>query len=322
MIRRLLWLAGAMLVVLTAVMTVAGAQADAIVIEAKPVPLDPLDPSLARVGRLEYGGGLQLSSSDTRFGGLSGLLVSADGQRLTAISDRGYWIAAVLRYDENGALAGIGKATITELRDAGGGSLARSPDGDAEGMTSAGESEGVFVSFETRPKLLLYPPRGQPPLPLRTPRELQKAPKNAGIETLTRLADGRLLALTEGLETEGEVVGWIGGYRKPWSRLTWLTSGGFQPTGAATLPSGDVLVLERRIVPPGARVRRLEASRIAADAVLDGEEIARFEGTLTFDNMEGIDARDDAAESLVYLVSDDNYSFLQRTLLLMFRISH
>lgn len=321
MISRFLRLAGAMLVVLTAVMTVAGAQADAIVIEAKPVPLDPLDPSLARVGRLEYRGGLQLSSSDKRFGGLSGLLVSADGRRLTAVSDRGYWIEAVLRYDENGALAGIDEATITELRDAGGGSLARSPDGDAEGLAH-GEGGSDVVSFEMRPKLLVYPRKGGRPVRLEAPPGLKDAAENQGIEALTRLADGRLLALTEGLETEGGVVGWIGGNRKSWSRLTWLTSGGFQPTGAATLPSGDLLVLERRIVPPGARVRRLPASRVTADAVLDGEEIARFEGTLTFDNMEGIDARDDAGESLVYLVSDDNYSFLQRTLLLMFRIAH
>jgi hypothetical protein len=42
---------------------------------------------------------------------------------------------------------------------------------------------------------------------------------------------------------------------------------------------------------------------------------------LTFDNMEGIDARrSEGGESLVYLLSDDNYSFLQRTLLLMFRM--
>ena len=300
---------------------VADAGADPVLIQTKPVPLDAFDPAIRRVGRLEYRGGLQLSSSDNRFGGLSGLLVSADGQRLTAISDRGYWIGAVLRYDENGALAGIDKATITELRDAGGGSLARSPDGDAEGLAHA-EGGSLVLSFEMRPKLLVYPRKGGRPVRLDSPPGLKDAAENQGIEALTRLADGRLLALTEGLETEGGVVGWIGGNRKSWSRVTWLTSGGFQPTGAATLRCGDVLVLERRILPPGARVRRLEASLIAGDAVLDGAEIARFEGTLTFDNMEGIDARDDAGESLVYLVSDDNYSFLQRTLLLMFRIAH
>ncbi len=321
MIRYLLRLATAMLVMPTALVPVAGVQADDIVIEAKPVLLNSFDPSLTRVGRLEYRGGLQLSSSDHavwRSLGPAGV-----GRWATTYGDFGSRLPdeAVLLYDQNGALAGIDRATITELRGVHEKSLAGSPEGDAEGLAH-GEGGSVVVSFETRPKLLVYPRKGGPPVHLKPPPGLKDAAKNQGIETLTRLADGRLLALTEGLETEGGVVGWIGGNRKPWFRLTWLTSGGFQPTGAATLPSGDVLVLERRIVPPGARVRRLEASRIAADAVLDGEEIARFEGTLTFDNMEGIAARDDAGESLVYLVSDNNYSFLQRTLLLMFRIAH
>jgi hypothetical protein len=76
-----------MLAVVIAIIAVAGAHADAIAVQAKPVLLHSFDPSITRVGRLEYRGGLQLSSTDTRFGGLSGLLVSANGRYLTAISD-------------------------------------------------------------------------------------------------------------------------------------------------------------------------------------------------------------------------------------------
>jgi hypothetical protein len=310
------------LALLLALGTVADAEGDPIAIRSQPVPLNAFEPSVRGVGRLEYRGGLQLSSDDKRFGGLSGLLVSADGRKLTAISDHGYWITAILLYDRDGGLTGIDRATITELHGVHGKSLAGSPDGDAEDLAWAGKSEATVVSFETRPKLLLYPPGGPSPIPLRTPRELRQAPDNAGIEAITRLANGRLLALTEGLRTENGVIGWVGGSRKSWSRIIWLTSDGFRPTGATTLPDGDVLVLERRILPPGARIRRLPASRIDTDDVLDGEEIARLEGALTFDNMEGIDARSEAGESLVYLVSDDNYSLLQRTLLLMFRIAN
>ena len=272
------------------------------------------------MGRLEYRGGLQLSSADTRFGGLSGLLVSADGRHLTAISDRGYWFEAALVYDRSGVLAGIDDAGVRELRAPNGKSVAHRPAGNAEGLAPAAGGKGVVVSFEMQPKLLLYPAGGGPPVRLRSPPGLEQAPRNEGIEALTRLADGRLMALTEGLRARGGTTGWVGGGRR-WSTVTWRTGGGFQPTGATTLPDGDVLVLERRILPPGARVRLLKSADIAEGAVLDGNEIARFEGALTFDNMEGMDARlGDAAETLVYLVSDDNYSFLQRTLLLMFRL--
>ncbi len=312
-------LAAVMLVAVLAL--AAGVHADAIAVQAKPVLLHSFDPSITRVGRLEYRGGLQLSSIDTRFGGLSGLLVSADGRHLTAISDRGYWFEARLVYDRSGVLTRIDEAGVSDLRAPNGKSVARRPAGDAEGLAPAADGKGVVVSFEMQPKLLLYPASGGgPPVRLKSPPGLEQAPRNEGIEALTRLADGRLLALTEGLRASGGTVGWVGGGRR-WSTVTWRTGGGFQPTGAATLPDGDVLVLERRILPPGARVRLLKSADIAEGVALDGKEIARFEGALTFDNMEGIDARrNDADETLVYLVSDDNYSFLQRTLLLMFRL--
>ena len=61
---------------------------------------------------------------------------------------------------------------------------------------------------------------------------------------------------------------------------------------------------------------------IKPDAVLDGVEIARLEGSLQVDNMEGVDARvGPGGETEIVIISDDNYSFLQRTLLLMFRLA-
>ena len=218
-------------------------------------------------------------------------------------------------------MTGIDETSVSDLRKPNGKSVARRPAGNAEGLAPAADGKGTVVSFEIQPKLLLYPASGNgPPVRLKSPPGLEQAPRNEGIEALTRLANGRLLALTEGLRASGGTTGWVGSGRR-WSTVTWRTGGGFRPTGAATLPDGDVLVLERRILPPGARVRLLKSADIAEGAALEGKEIARFEGALTVDNMEGIDAcRGDAGETLVYLVSDDNYSFLQRTLLLMFRI--
>ena len=49
--------------------------------------------------------------------------------------------------------------------------------------------------------------------------------------------------------------------------------------------------------------------------------IARLSNSLTIDNFEGIAARrNDAGETLIYILSDDNFSLLQRTLLFMFRL--
>ena len=71
-----------------------------------------------------------------------------------------------------------------------------------------------------------------------------------------------------------------------------------------------------------ARLARIAGGAIVPGAVLEGVEIARLSLPLTVDNFEGLAVRRDAAGGLlVYLVSDDNFNPLQRTLLLMFRLA-
>ncbi len=290
-----------------------------IIVTAGKVPLDWADTDEKMVGRLRYRGGLVLRSEDPRFAGLSALLVDADGRRFVAVSDLGHWLRGTLLYDLHGDLAGVTETTVEALAGADGRPLIGRKWRDAEALSEA-PSGGTVVAFEHVHRLWLYPNDGGAPVAIPPPSDLSRAPRNEGIEALTLLADGRFLVLTEGLLTEGGVVGWIGDGRQ-WSPLTYATGGGFKPTGAATLPGGDVVVLERRYPPIGVRVRRLAKEAIVPGAVLRGEEIARLEGSLTVDNMEGVAARrGPGGETLVYLLSDDNASPLQRTYLLMFEL--
>lgn len=293
---------------------------DPVIVETRPVPLDFSKPELDTVGSLRYRGGLALRSPDERLGGLSGLLIDSSGGAFTAISDNGYWVGAKLIHDENGNLAGIADMTITPMLAPDGHPLRSARERDAESLARAPEG-GVFVAFERDHRLWRYEKPGALPAPTEGPAELGEQPSSQGLEGLALLADKRLFALSEGLETKGGVVGWVRDLGGHWSRLTWRTGGGFQPTGAAILPDGDVLVLERRFPPVGARVRRVAPAAIASGAILEGEEIALLEGTLSVDNMEGIDAiRSPDGKTLIYMVSDDNYSPLQTTLLMMFEL--
>lgn len=285
--------------------------------------LNPEDPSQTSVGRLEFLAGYELSSDDETFGGLSGLLV--EGDRALLITDRGDWIQARLTHDATGRLAGIGDVTVAPMLGYGKQKVAHSTSmGDAEGLARLADGR-LLVSFEQRHRLWLYQPGDDPPnaRPVRsgTPPQLSKAKRNGGIEAIAEIAPGRVLALTEGLRTvDGDLVGFYIGALMETVRL--VPDGAFLPTDLARLPSGDMLLLERRYSFLGGvavQLRLIPKGQLNV-LKLRPEPVARLERPLNIDNFEGLAVVERDGETLVYMVSDDNFSVLQRTLLLQFRL--
>lgn len=299
------------------------AAAEAVALRATPVPLHAGDASVATVGRLRYRGGLELTADEPRFGGFSALGVSADGGRLVAISDRAQRLSARLSYDDAGNLAGIADADLGPLSDLHGFPLVDPAEWEAEAMSPGVEGE-LIVAFENRHRLWRFLPGRAVPVPMPAPAELMKMPANSGIKALALLADGRLLALTPGVRGRSDAVGWVSD-ADGWSVLTYGQAGDFQVSGATTLPDGDVLVVERFYVLRGgnvARLKRVAAADIRAGAVLAGKTVAELRPPLTVDNFEGVEARRGAGgETLIYLISDDNFNPGQRTLLMMFELA-
>ena len=301
------------------------AHADEIDISASRVALNDEKAGQQRVGKLEYRGGLSLSSSDARFGGLSSLLISADGKQILAASDRGSWFSAELLYDAADDLKGIASANLAPITGPDGKALSGRYR-DAEALTR-GSDGAIILAFEQHHRILRFAPpdrldahwlAGEIPELLSAPGELAEFNSNAAMEGLATLDGDGLLILTEGLDN--------GRAGKP----GWLLRHGqadirFEYKRAARLPDGDILVLERRYTLIGgvaALLRIVPEASIKAGALLDGPELARLAPPLAVDNMEGIAVRRDSAErTLIYLISDDNFSVLQRTLLLMFELS-
>ena len=89
---------------------------------------------------------------------------------------------------------------------------------------------------------------------------------NAGIESLAHLADGRLLAIEEGPDGEADGIShaWLIGPDGESGRLGYRRANNFRPTDAASLPNGDVLVLERRYTTVGGVAARLKLVPAAA----------------------------------------------------------
>ena len=69
------------------------------------------------------------------------------------------------------------------------------------------------------------------------------------------------------------------------------------------------------------RLRKIAAADIKPDAILEGEVLIEADNRFQIDNMEGVAVTANAAgETVITLISDDNFSFFQRTLLLQFAL--
>ena len=85
------------------------------------------------------------------------------------------------------------------------------------------------------------------------------------------------------------------------------------------------MLLERRASPARGitiRIRRLPLAGIEDGAVVDGRTMIEADLAYQIDTMEGIGVhRHSAGDAIITLVSDDNFSIIQRNLLLQFLVT-
>jgi hypothetical protein len=319
-------LRAALLAVLLLLAPLPAAAQDAIALRSSALTLNPEDKAETTVGRLRWRGGFEVSSEAAGFGGLSDLELAADGRRLLAVSDEGRWLAASLTYDAAGALSGVAEASLGPLHDTAGRllsvSIKRRQDAEALARLPDGS---LLVAFEREHRLRRFAQGlAGPPEVFGAPPGLVDADGNAGIEALVTLADGRLLAFSEGQRVGEAFAVYLRESDGTWQALTLQPSGLFRPTGAALLPSGDVLLLERRYTllgGLGGRLSRIPAAGIRPGARLVGEQIAELRPPLTLDNFEGVAVHlAPDGTTRITLVSDDNFHPLQRTLIVQFEL--
>ena len=314
---------------LLTLLTAAPARAERIEVASKPVALNPTALNQDKVGLLTFYGGLALTSSHPRFGGLSALRLSEDGTRITFVSDEGSWLTAHLVHDHLGHLAGLADAELGPLQDLEGQPLVEKEKADAESLERMPDGS-MIVGFEHHHRLWRYAAAngrldGKPTV-VPPPPGLAGAPANGGIEALVVREKGDLFALTEYWIVDEMVRGWTNGPER-WQALGYRFEGAYRPSDMARLPSGDMVVLERAYNPErgivGVRLRRVSRKDVKPGARIPSKPIAFLGPPLSVDNFEGIDAvRGKKGETFIYVVSDDNFrAGDQRTLLLMFSLA-
>ena len=287
-------------------------------LELRVRPIERFDGQDTASGRLRFRGGLVLSGP-REFGGFSGLLV--EGDRLLAVGDDGTWLTARMQLDAN-RLIGIENARLVARRDVNGRAITLKRIGDAEALARI--PGGILVAVESSPRLLRYPAQGiavdftAPAERIAIDHPLRIAARRDGLEALVTLPDEDRLAFTEHARDGSVAV-----FRRNGDRMSLTPRGDWAVTGADRLPGGDILLLERRWrggIDLGMRVRRIGSDRLAPGRPLDGPVLLEADFSAEIDNMEGIAVSRSEDRVAVTLISDDNFSLLQRTLLLRFEL--
>ncbi len=326
---------------------------EAIALHAKRVPLQGVNPSRKTIGALTFVDGFHLTSGDKRFGGLSGLDFTEDGN-LLAISDQGDFVW--LGLGEDGVTPT--DARIGGMRDAKGASIRGKSEGDAEGLAVNG---GVaLVSFEGNHRVLAFDvgrcgaaargvaiAAGKPDVMTKAfARQKLDVGGNEGLEGLAVTPDWFVVA---GLETKAgkqSAVSVRGIEARPEFDVR-VAEGAPELVGLDVVAEGDdvrvyslhrsrsalasnaIMIVETRFQ------RGLDQSNLPARVMgeLDERARARFQPAvsrvlaqmnvfLTIDNFEGIAAKAMPDGGIrLFVVSDDNFAARQRTLLMVYDVA-
>jgi hypothetical protein len=300
-------------------------------IHAQPIAaFDDHDVNQRRFGQLEFRGGLQLTSSYKEFGGISAIRLAPDGARFIALTDHGRWLRGRIVY-AGASPVRIADAEMAPMLDASGKPLARRGWFDTESIAEDGgtlyvgiERVNQIVKFDYGKNGLLA--RAEP-IPL--PEGVKTLPFNLGLEALVVVPTGMPLAGTmiaiseRGLDQAGNLKAFLIGGPSP-GDFTVKRTDDFDVSDSAITPNGDLLLLERRFSWArglGIRIRRIALASLQSGTVADGPILLFADFGQNVDNMEGLSVhRTAGGETVLTLISDDNFSGLQRTLLLQFTL--
>jgi hypothetical protein len=299
-------------------------------IQAKPIDaFDPREPSKKQFGRLVFRGGLELSSVHKQFGGLSGIRVSANGKFL-AITDKAHWLRGRIVY-RGDAPAGITDAEVAPMLYADGRPITARGWYDTEALAEDGGS--VYVALERVHRILKFDYGKRGLLARATlvpvPPEMRRLTSNKGIECVQVAPKGSpmagaLIAISErSLDASKNIRAFLIGGPKP-GPFSVKPSNEFDVVDCARTPNSDLLILERHFSwrrGVAMRLRRVALSEIVPGAVIEGTLLISADMGFQIDNMEGLSVHRAAnGDTVLTLVSDDNFSIIQRTILLQFTL--
>jgi hypothetical protein len=291
---------------------------------AKSITVTPVDLGPAPPGLLTLSGSWHLTSDHAFFGGLSALVARGPGG-LIAGSDRGFLLGIDLVRGEPRPVPAsfqfisrrIGmRNEVVDLE-----ALARNP---ADGT--------LWAAYEFYNQIERFAPNGT--RVARAPAALAQWSENSGPEAMERLSDGRFLILSESPESRADLDrpallfpgDPVASTADP-MEFRFDCNRAFSPVDITEVPGGRVLILLRRVeyrLPPvfDAAIMIADPATIQPGKRWRGEIVQYLGGPGLGENYEGIayvPDEGDPSKGTVWVVSDDNFSVFQKTLLLRFQ---
>ncbi|MFN3558684.1 MAG: esterase-like activity of phytase family protein [Brevundimonas sp.] len=275
---------------------------------------------------VRFAGGVEIVLDDTSpLHSLSDLKLTGDGEGFVSVSDAGDLVRGDLVLNSHGRLTGVTGLQHRRLTLLDGQPITEKRDGDAEGLAIT-PSGDVLVSFERDHRIWNYGPADRlRTTPVVLPRPDFAFTNNDGMEGIALTHAARCDEATVAcLRAAGESGGVWDCFTRSCAVVTPppptpLTDADFRITGLDRDPSGQGwFVLQRSFRAP-ADVRA-QIRRMAPDGTLGPVLVAlKFPGTT--DNFEGLAAVARDGGTRLYILSDDNTSKKQRTLLLAFDVA-
>lgn len=306
-------------------------------LRAKPISLQAINPSRKTVGALTYVGGFHLTTDDPGFGGWSGLETLDDG-RLLAVSDTGHYLWINLAADGFTPTS----ASIGEIRDNAGKLFATKVAGDAEDIAML---DGLaLIAFEGDARVMAYDVTrcGQSARAASLGWTMRSAFRaagiqvdpNLGVEGLAITDDGFLIAGIETqvggesplsirpLEARPDFKFRIGKNSPELVALDTVAQGddirlfSLHRSSKSPMSSNAITFIETVLTrDPNPSGKRADQTFSIKSSLL----LAEMNLLLTIDNFEGLAARRMPDGRIrLHVLSDNNYSGSQRTLLMTF----
>ncbi len=249
--------------------------------------------------------------SDENFGGFSSIALDDRGQGFIATSDHGYFLSGNISR-RNGKIISITSQKLVPVKNSKGVQVSE-PKRDAEGI-AIGPNGVIYVSFERKHRVWAYRDTAAKALKLPKHADFKTLQRNSSLEALAVDSNGWLYTIPE---RSGKLDRPFPVYRfngKRWDKqLSIPRRGAFLVTGADIGPDGRFYLLERDYLLPFGVATRVRSFNLTKTELTD-EHVVLQTGYGIHDNLEGISVwRDDQNHIRVTLISDDNFSFFQRT---------